>query len=863
MGKKEFKPLSKSARPSNYQVKLQPNLETFKFTGHEIVDIEIKRETKKIIVNSAEIEISEAIFKNNEQAVKSSDIVYDTDNETVTFKFTNPLPVGPAQLEISFTGDLNDKMKGFYRSKYTTPAGEDRYMAVTQFEPTDARRAFPCWDEPAIKATFDVTIVAPKDRVVLSNMDVLEEKDSDDDKSLKVVSFKKTPIMSTYLLAFVVGEFEYIEGTTSDGIRVRVFTPCGKTEQGKFALEISLKTLPFYSEYFSIPYPLPKMDLIAIPDFAAGAMENWGLVTYRETCLLVDSKESSAAAKQWVALVVGHELAHQWFGNLTTMAWWTDLWLNEGFASWIEYLCVDFCCPEFDIWTQFVCNDFTKALELDGLTNSHPIEVEVGHPSEIDEIFDAISYSKGASVIRMLHEYIGETDFKTGLNTYLTKFKYSNGRTDDLWEHLEKASKKPVSRVMSTWTKQMGYPVVTVTAEQTKSSQKVLKLSQKKFTADGSEDPNNSQWQVPITVATSESGGKKSLSTLLSDPDMVIFLDGCPENAWVKLNPGQVCFYRTNYSSEMLQAIIPAISTLSAVDRLGIENDMFSLAAAGFSSTTNFLDLLSGYQQEENYTVWNDIDCNLGHLAIIMQNTDSFEQYKQFVLKLYKPVADKLGWEPKENEDHLTGMLRGLVMKRLGGYGDENVVAECKRRFQAHIDGSESIPADLRAAVYGTVSAHGDENTFNELIKLYENTTHMEEKVRIIRLIGVSKSEAVITKALEFALSDKVRSCDTVFSMAGCTSSLAGRKMTWQFTKDHWDDLYKRYDGGFLLSRLIKISTQNFVTEEEAKDVADFFKAHETPAAERVIRQCLESIGLNNKWLARDKDNVVEWLSKQ
>jgi len=736
-------------------------------------------------------------------------------------------------------------------------------MGVTQFEATDARRAFPCWDEPAIKASFDVTLIAPKDLVVLSNMDVEEEMAFEEDDTQKVVSFNRSPIMSTYLVAFVVGEFDYVEGRTTDDIDVRVYTPCGKTDQGKFALDISLKTLPFYSDYFGIKYPLPKMDLIAIPDFAAGAMENWGLVTYRETCLLVDEKETSSNAKQWVALVVGHELAHQWFGNLTTMEWWTDLWLNEGFASWIEYLCVDFCCKDYHIWKQFVCSDFTRALELDGLRNSHPIEVEVKNPSEIDEIFDAISYSKGASVIRMLYGWLGEEDFKAGLNSYLTTYQYKNGKTKDLWYHLEMKSKKPVTKVMNTWTDKMGYPVISVSDEQTKDGVRILKVDSKKFNADGLEDPSNSKWHVPVWVATKSSKGESCHMSLVDGQDfpMQIHLQACNPDDWIKINPGQIGFYRVNYSPEMLQRLIPAIQTLESVDRLGLESDLFALSSAGYTTTNNFLDLMKGYKDETDYTVWSNIDQNLSGLGVILQNTDQYEDFKKFLLKLYKPLGDKLGWEAAEGESPLTGMLRGMVLRRLGLCGDPDVVEKCREMFQAHITGGDQIPADLRNAVYCTVSRSGNENTFDELVRLYGESTHMEEKNRIVRVLGYSSDENIVKKALDFCLSDKVRSQDTVMAMAGCTGSLMGRRLTWQFTKDNWEELHKRYQGGFLLSRLIKISTDNFATEAEEKDVEEFFKGKEVPAAERVILQSIESIQVNTRWLLRDQDIIVKWLA--
>lgn len=337
---------------------------------------------------------------------QNAKITMDDKREIVDLNFASAISVGPGVLELTFDGVLSDKMKGFYRSKYQAPDGQERYAAVTQFEPTDARRCFPCWDEPALKATFDMTLIVPKDRVALSNTNEVSNKADPNDSNLKVVKFATTPIMSTYLVAIVVGEFEFIEGKTSEGLQVRVFTPVGKTEQGVFALDVATKAVPFYSGYFGIPYPLPKLDLIAIADFSAGAMENWGLVTYRESCLLVDPQNTSSLRKQWIGLVVAHEIAHMWFGNLVTMEWWTDLWLNEGFATFMEFLCIDNLFPEYNIWTQFVTDTYTPALALDALHNSHPIEVPVGNPSEIDEIFDEISYHKGASVIRMLHRYI-------------------------------------------------------------------------------------------------------------------------------------------------------------------------------------------------------------------------------------------------------------------------------------------------------------------------------------------------------------------------------------------------------------------------------------------------------------------------
>lgn len=474
--------------------------------------LQVVAATNKIILNALDLSLTDASITTNEGSTLSPiQTNISVENETAELHFTNEVPIGEHSLNLKFTGEISDKMKGLYRSKYTSQSGEEKYAAVTQFEATDARRCFPCWDEPAIKATFDINLIVPPKLESLSNMPVKNTKQVGD---LICYEFERTPIMSTYLVAAVVGEYDYVEGRSADGVLVRVYTPRGKKEQGRFALEVATKVLPYYKEYFNIAYPLPKIDLIAIADFSAGAMENWGLVTYRETCLLVDPEHTSAVRKQWIALVVGHELAHQWFGNLVTMEWWTHLWLNEGYASFVEFLCVDHLFPAYDIWTQFVTDIYIRALELDCLDNSHPIEVPVGHPSEIDEIFDDISYNKGASVIRMLHNYIGDDDFRKGMNLYLTKHQYKNTSTEDLWAALEEASKKPVESVMSTWIKKMGFPVVTANLEKD-GNNTVLKITQSKFTTSNKNTENESPWMIPISVSTSQKPKEIAASIVL------------------------------------------------------------------------------------------------------------------------------------------------------------------------------------------------------------------------------------------------------------------------------------------------------------------------------------------------------------
>ncbi|MDZ4260637.1 MAG: M1 family metallopeptidase [Candidatus Sungbacteria bacterium] len=425
--------LSTEVNPTNYRISLAPDFTDFTFSGVEDISLSISKPVRAITLHGVGLTVfgSFLAFGDDwDDDIHSVSVDANEQTETTTFAFDREIPAGHAVFHIFFKGILADNLSGLYRSRVDMGDGTTRVMATTQFEATDARKAFFCIDEPARKATFEVSLVSPPDFVAISNMPVAEK--TRNSVGCDVYRFEKTPVMSTYLLAFIIGPMEWVETISRDGVLVRVYTMPGKKEQGLFALDVASRILPFFNDYFGIAYPLPKLDLIALQDFAAGAMENWGAITYRETALLFDPVNSSPAMKQRIAIVVAHEIAHQWFGNLVTMDWWNDLWLNEGFASWIEYLAVDHLFPEWDIWTQFVASDFSAALDLDGLKNSHPIEQEVGHPDEISELFDAVSYSKGSVVIRMLQNYLGKEVFAAGLHHYLTRHAYGNAKTSDL-----------------------------------------------------------------------------------------------------------------------------------------------------------------------------------------------------------------------------------------------------------------------------------------------------------------------------------------------------------------------------------------------------------------------------------------------
>jgi len=861
-----FERLPKSIVPINYEITIKPDLVALVFEGSESISLKVVEPVSEIVLNSLDLELSGVkVVPENGQEIAVEDVKLDVENEKAVFTLPSVLQPGQITLKLSFKGVIIDKLKGFYCSKYVTADGEERYSGVTQFEPTDARRAFPCWDEPAVKATFDITLIVPKDRVALCNMPVVADTPYEQDANLHVVKFDRTPIMSTYLVAFVVGEFDYVEETSTDGVLVRVYTPLGKKEQGRFGLYVAAKVLPYYKEYFGVEYPLPKMDLVAVADFAAGAMENWGLVTYRETCLLVDDENTSTQRRQWVAIVVGHELAHQWFGNLVTMEWWTHLWLNEGYATFVESLCVDHLFPEFKIWTQFITDVSTTALDLDSLKNSHPIEVPIGHPDEIDEIFDDISYHKGAAIIRMLHNYIGDDDFRRGMKLYLTRHKYSNTFTEDLWAALGETSSKPVGSIMTGWTKQMGYPVITVTAQQDGDSRRVLQLSQQRFLADGTKEEAGSMWMVPVEIATSRCPSKTAHSFVLDATSTQVVLEDMRPDEWFKVNPGQMGFYRTCYSPELLKQLVSAIGhgTLPALDRLGLIDDLFALVQAGQSSTVEALALLEAFAGEDQYVVWNRVCSALGKLSQLLAYTEHHDLLKAFGRQLLSGITEKLGWEPKADEDHLTKLLRSLVLARMTMLDDAQVIAEAERRFALHVKGEQLIPADFRSTVYKAVLRSGSRKMYDALLQIYREATLHEEKDRVASALGTVKNEDILKDVLTFAMSSEVRSQDTVFVISSVSSSKAGRDLAWNYFRDNWDVFSERFKGAFLLVRLVKTLTENFASEQKALEIDQFFKDHHCAGTERTVQQSVESVRLNAAWLARDASDVGQYLGSK
>ncbi len=854
--------LPTTVRPVKYTLKLQPDLAQFTFKGEENVDIEVAESTSEIVVNAVDLKISSATVHAGGSAYAACGITYDEDRQMATFSFNQPLPVGDARLDVEFTGELNDRLHGFYRSEYTTPQGEQQFLAATQFEATDARRAFPCWDEPAHKAVFDVTLVIPSDLVAISNGPVIEETQLDG--GLKSLRFGETPIMSTYLLAFVVGDLVGIHQQANEQTTVGVWTTRGKEDQGRFALDTSVKLLSYFNDYFGIPYPLEKLDHIAIPDFAAGAMENWGAITYRETALLVDEANSSAGTRQRVAEVVAHEMAHMWFGDLVTMAWWDDLWLNESFASWMGTKAVDWLFPDWQMWTQFVNMDTNRALSLDGLKNSHPIEQEVNDPAQVSQLFDAISYSKGASVIRMLEQFLGPDTFQRGLNRYLTANEYGNARTEDLWSALEGASGQPVTSIMDSWTNQMGYPVLRVEANQGQDQVDVV-LHQERFVYDrllGDEGPEPEVWRVPVSI--SAGNGDAAASMVMDGRDAILTVPTHQPagGRWWKVNPQQTGFFRVNYPPEGWEQLVPAIQSLSLppTDRLGIQNDAYALSRAGLLPVTQFLSMAHAYTNENDASVWSDLASNLRDVEGLLADEPIHGAFRGFAQDLFRPAANRSGWEAQAGEGHMDALLRSTVLSQAGGYGDLEILAQANDRFLRFLEDPDSLRPDIRGVVYSLAGQAGDRTTYDQMWELARNTGLQEEKMRLFLALARFQQPELLQETLERTLTPDVRSQDTISVVGAVAFNLKGRDLAWDFVKDNWPEFDRRYGGGgFGLMRLVSICG-GFTSEERLADVENFFEEHPTPAAERTIRQALERVRLNIKWLERNRTEVANWF---
>ena len=829
------------ATPINYQLTFEPDLKKFTFFGTETITVSYKKPTNKITMHCAELKIKSCVVKSEDDIISSTPKTNE-EKEELSIKLSKKIK-GTVTISLEFQGILNDRLLGFYRSQYKQN-GKTKYLATTQFEAADARRAFPCWDEPEAKATFEISIIADNKFTAISNMPVISKKKL---KNKTLYKFGKTPVVSTYLIYLGVGEFEYLTSKTGK-VQIRVITTKGNKSKGKYSLDLGKKLLTSYEKYFGIKYPLPKLDLIAIPDFAAGAMENWGAITFRETILLYDPKTSSTRTKQFIAEVISHEIAHQWFGNLVTMKWWNDLWLNESFATFMATKFVDKFYPEWNLWDQFIEDAMNSAMGLDSLKTTHPIDVTVNSPAEIREIFDVISYDKGGCVLRMLENYVGETNFRAGLKNYLSSFKYGNAQGQDLWDAIGKASKMPVSAMVNSWLKQPGFPQVEIS-----QNDKSLVLKQSRFLMEPTPKTQKGLWHVPITLGL----GNETITKLMTKKSITV---KTPSSPGFVANIGRTGFYRVKYDDGILLDLKMLVDQkqIPHVDRWAIQNDLFALCIAGKEDVANYLDFTDAYFDEDSYLPQTNVANNLNFLASLTFFEDFGDEIREYAINYFRKILSNLGWMPKRSDKHTDAFMRGFSIFVLGKFGDDSIIEQAEIKFKAFLKNPSTLHPDIREAIFSLVAWNGNAKTHSQFVSLYKKAKTMEEKLRFLGAMCNFRSEKLLIKTLQFSQTSDVRSQNMQLPIMKIAANPYGKKILWPWLKKNWGKMSKKVGYGNPLFNRIVASITLVADDSMESDIKAFFKKNPTPGTERTQTQTLEKIRIYSKLLRKMKKDFKQ-----
>ena len=833
----DYETLGDNVVPSRYVLNFKPDMKTFKYDGTVEIDADVKKPTRSILLNASELEINSAAVYLNGHA-NGATVRYYKEKQRIGLELKAPVS-GKISIRMAFTGINNDRMYGFYRSRYVHGKSE-RFLLTTQFEAANARNAFPCFDEPAFKATFDITLTVGKSMECVSNMPI--RSTSALDGKTKAVRFEETPRMSTYLVYLGVGNYDSVEAMCGK-TKVRVLTIPGRKPMARLPLEYAIKLIKFYEDYFGIAYPLPKVDLISIPDFAAGAMENWGAITFRETALLADEK-TSLAGKQRVAEVIAHEIAHQWFGDLVTMRWWNDLWLNESFATFMASKADDHVFPEWNVKIEYLRDTIATAFAADQLKSTHPISVQVRSPSEIDQLFDEISYEKGGTVLNMMEHYAGETVFRDGLREYLRENSYSNATKYDLWKAVDRSAKGrgkslDIYSVAKFWTDTPGYPIV-----QASRRGGSVSLSQSRyFLLKGSRD--QSTWPIPINYSLQ---GKES-TTLMAGKAARISAGKSP---WIKINSGQNGLYRVSYDEPELSILGERIrkGQMPPADSWGIENDVFALARSGRTPVKGYLDFVESFCMDAKYPLSASI---LGHLNglhnLLYYSPD--KSVDRLALEYSNKLVDRLGWKVAKGEAPHDTLLRPSALMASAMLGNDSVGKIASEMFWSFVDKGSEIDTNIRGAVYRIVAWNEGKGVAHVLTKRYERESVPEEKIRLLAALAMFKDRGLLARSLEYSDSENVRLQDSYIIPAICSSNPVGRKIMLEWTEANWRSLLKRHASGtHMLGRYVD-NLAGLDTNKDRAEVSRFFsaKANWRDDISHALANTLEMIEANTRFM--------------
>jgi len=843
--------LPRTVVPERYEIRLEPDLERSTFAGEESVFVTIREPVTEMVLNAAELQVHQVSIQYGQGVTLKGEATLDAEAERARLTFPEPLRPGPWRLFLQFSGILNDKLHGFYRSTY----GEDKILAATQFEATDARRAFPCWDEPDFKAVFQVTLVVPERLQAVSNTPIVGEQVMAG-TGRKAVTFAATIKMSTYLVAFVVGDLESTDPITVGRTPLRIWTVPGKTHLARFAQEIAAFSLAFFEQYYGLPYPGEKLDLIAIPDFAAGAMENLGAITFRETALLVDPAAASHAEMERVADVVAHEIAHIWFGDLVTMAWWNGIWLNEAFATFMEMLAVDAWKPAWERWVTFGVSR-AAALGLDGLRSTRPIEFPVEAPKDADAMFDLLTYEKGASVLRMFEQYLGPETFREGVRRYLGEHRYANAETTDLWKALGAAANKPIPEIMDGWIFRGGYPVVTASLDDTRRS---LILSQARFLylADGA--GGGERWQIPVALRVGVKGGVVIKTLLLAEAEGRVDLPGPVE--WALVNAGGPGFYRVRYAPDLLRKLTRRLQHLAAIDRFNLVNDAWAATVAGLTSLRDYLDLTAEFRQETDRNVWTLLVGSFGYLNRVIA-PELRPKLEALVRDRLSPAVERLGFAPDPEESELVRQLRADLIRAIGTLGnDSEVQAEVRKLYPRAQEEPGAVDPNLLPTLIAVLAHSGGESEYDDFVrKVKAAKTPQEEQRHLYALAGFRQPE-LLSRTLEKTINGEVRTQDAPFLARALLTSVYAREAAWEFVKANWETLERRLPAKSGVRRMCEGITALATPELEA-DVREFFTSRQITLGGKTLEQYLEQLHVAVVFREREGPGLQTYLSRR
>ncbi len=835
--------LPKNVAPQEYQIRIVPDVAKMSFTGSETVKLDVRTPVRVLVLNAADIQVTHASIDGNADAV--SGIHIDPKEETLTLPLNAELPPGPHSIALQFTGKINQQGQGLYAAPYQEQgSGARKTMLGTQFEATDARRMFPCWDEPSFRARFQLTAVVPENWTAVSNMPIENEAKNG---ATKEVRFGMTPSMASYLNVFVAGELDTIEGQ-SGATKIRVVTTKGKSEMGRYALECTAQILQYYNDYFGVAYPLPKLDQIAVPGGFGGAMENWGGITYYESALLFDPKNSSSETKQNIYAVIAHEMAHQWFGDLVTTAWWDNIWLNEGFASWMGSKCTAHFNPQWEVWNRRnQPRDPTRrpgipkeaAMEGDARSTTHPIQQPIHNEAEANSAFDDITYQKGQSFLRMLESFLGDDVFRDGIRRYISAHKYSNTTTADLWNALSEASHKPVTAIAAAWTEQPGFPVVNVRRDGNK-----IALAQERFAIHWP-NPEPLLWKIPLTY---EIVGDNSATLLMSDKTAEIA--DVPADRAVKFNVNGTGNYRVQYDDQSWKLLIDRFAQLTPADRVNLLGDSWALVQANRAPWQQYTALVAKLTPASDPAEYEQVIGTLEFVNQLLAGEPQRDGFQKYALGVLRPVFDRLGWNPKADEPPRIGTLRASLVQALGDLGDSGVIAGCRERFGKFAADRGAVPPDLRPAVLALVGRYADEATWNKLHELGMKTTSIEEKGNLYSALAAAQDPKLDEKTMQLALTDELPTSRAAFLVPRVARESEHPDVAWQFAKSHMKQLLAKTDALAANSYAPGLFTF-FSDPNRIAELDSYAKSDLPPGAARHVAMAKDEIGFRAELKAR------------